>query len=436
MILDTWQREVLNYNGDFLLCTGRQVGKTTIMARKAGEHLIRNKGSKIIIVSLTEDQAKLIIVMILDYIEKHYKKEIARGKYKPTQNRVTLKNKSQAIARPVGNTGDAIRGFTGDVLIIDEGSRMPELAFTAGKPVLLTTAGQIWMCSTPFGKKGYFYESFLNRNNRFRIWHKSSENVIRDRHISDTWTDEQRTKAIKFLEDEKKDMGELEYGQEYMGLFLDDLQQFFSDELIEQVCNLKRIEGKSPILNKYMGCDIARLGGDETTIEIIQDNERGKWFHVENIVRKGLTTTKNEDLILDYDKLWNCRKIGIDAGAGTLGVSIYDHLLQHPQVKRKIIPMNNRQISMDRDGKKKQRIFKEDLYDNLRSMLERKELYLLDDSDIRLSLKSVQFEIMKETNKVSKVKIFGKYTHIVEGLTRAAWLAKKEKGLNTWFSYI
>ena len=33
--LDKWQQEVLDYDGDILLCTGRRVGKTYILARKA-----------------------------------------------------------------------------------------------------------------------------------------------------------------------------------------------------------------------------------------------------------------------------------------------------------------------------------------------------------------------------------------------------------------
>ena len=64
--LDSWQKEVLDYQGNILLCTGRQVGKTFIMARKCAKYMLEHRGSKIIIVSLTEDQAKLIIVMVLE----------------------------------------------------------------------------------------------------------------------------------------------------------------------------------------------------------------------------------------------------------------------------------------------------------------------------------------------------------------------------------
>ena len=74
MQLDKWQEEILNAKGHVLLCTGRQVGKTTIFARKASEYMISFPGSSIIVVSLTEDQAQLMIIMVLDYLEKHHPK--------------------------------------------------------------------------------------------------------------------------------------------------------------------------------------------------------------------------------------------------------------------------------------------------------------------------------------------------------------------------
>lgn len=107
--LDDWQKEALNHSGNLLLCTGRQVGKTTILSQKAATHMLKHPNTQILIVSLTEDQAKLIIVMILTYFEKHAKSRIMKGKNKPTQNRVAINNGSVALARPVGNTGDAMR---------------------------------------------------------------------------------------------------------------------------------------------------------------------------------------------------------------------------------------------------------------------------------------------------------------------------------------
>ena len=432
IVLDDYQEEVLKHNGNLVLCTGRQVGKTTIMARKAVDYMINNAGSKIIIVSLTEDQAKLIIVMMLDYTEKKNRKLIARGKNKPTQNKLNLTNKSSAIARPVGTTGDAVRGFTGDILIIDEASRMPELVWTASRPTLLTTGGQIWMCSTPHGKQGYFWEAFQNKHDKFKVFHISSEEVIQERPITQGWTESKRVEAIRFLKEERKDMSELQYGQEYLGLFLDELRQYFPDELIDKVCCMKRRESILRDRDYSLGVDIARLGDDESSFEIIDKISDKSLVQVENIVTRKTRTTQTEDRILQLNRQYNTIKhIYIDAGSGSLGVGIFDHLLDNSETKRKVVAINNRSRPLDREGKKKMKLLKEDLYDNLLSLMERGYIKLLDDEDLRLSLKSVQYEFIRKEMGFTQMRIFGNYTHIAEGLIRSAWCVK-DKTLNIW----
>ena len=434
IVLDDWQKEILEHEGNVLLCTGRQVGKTTIFAIKAARYMLNHPKSQIIVVSLTEDQAKLIIIMILDWLERHAPTRISKGMKRPTQNKITLTNKASVLARPVGTTGDAVRGFTGDVLIIDEASRMPELVWTASKPTLLTTAGKIWMCSTPFGKQGYFWECYQNKQERYKVFHINSEEVVKNRKVNRTWTEQKREEAIKFLESEKADMSELQYGQEYLGLFLDDLRQFFSDDLIAKACILQRPERK-PKSELYMGVDIARFGGDECAYEIIHRINDKIYYHIENITKKEQPTTKTEQDILHLNLSFPLSKVGIDAGSGSLGVGIFDRLLLDPNVKRKVVPMNNRSISLSRDGKARQRIFKEDMYDNMLSMLEKGELKLLDDPSVLASLKSVQWELVNVAG-TTKIRIFGNYTHIVEGLVKACWLAKKEKSLNFNIQYM
>jgi hypothetical protein len=433
-ILDDWQREALNHKGDLLLCTGRQIGKTYILARKAAERMIKQEGVRIIIASLTEDQAKLIIVMILDFLEKHFPKIIAKGRNKPTQSKITLINKSYAMARPVGTTGDSLRGFTGDVLVLDEVSRFSELILTAAKPTLLATGGELWLASTPFGKgtkqkPNYFYQCFLNKNGRFKVIYKPTPTAIRERKINDYWTEEKREKVLKFLEEEQKEMSELQFGQEYLGLFLDDIRQFFDDELIAKTCILRRPE-IYPKKNNCLGVDVARFGGDEITYEIL--NVRDEKIHqIENIVKKNQPTTQTEEDILHLNKIFNTEKIGIDAGSGALGVGIFDRLLKNVETRRRVVAMNNRMMSLDKNNKQKQKIFKQDMYENLLNLMEKGKIKLLNDDEVLMSLKSVQWELEGE-----KVRIFGSYTHIAEGLTRAAWLAEKEKINKPSISYI
>lgn len=428
--LDDWQKNLLEHEGNLLLCTGRQVGKTTIFSRKIAKYLLEHPNCQIIVVSLTEDQAKLMIVMVLDFLEKTTSKKIKKNLQFTNQNKITLTNGARVIARPVGTTGDAVRGFTGDILVIDEASRMPELVFEAAKPTLLTTGGKIWMCSTPFGKQGYFYECWLNKHGRFKVFHISSEEVIHNRPVRGGWTEEKRKENIAFLEQEKDDMSELQYGQEYLGLFLDDLRRFYEDAWIEKVCKLKRPD-ISPKTDNYLGCDIARMGGDKTTYEILHaPREPGKIIkqvHHSQEDHKPLTHT--EQRIIDISKQFNCTKIGIDAGSGSLGVSVLDHLLVTPFSKN-VVAMNNRQISLDRDGKKKQRIMNEDYHEFLKAGGEQGEVLLLDDDEIKNSFRSIQIEIVRKDDLISSVKIHGRDSHIVEGIKRAYWLAKKEKSKN------
>ncbi len=80
MIYDKWQQNILDCDGDLLANTGRQVGKTMTFSHKIGNYMLNHPKSRIIVVSLTEDQAHLIIIMVLDYLEKYNKKLIAKGK--------------------------------------------------------------------------------------------------------------------------------------------------------------------------------------------------------------------------------------------------------------------------------------------------------------------------------------------------------------------
>lgn len=427
-----------------MLCTGRRVGKTQIMAIKAAERMRAKPNQSIIIASLTEDQAKLIILMILQYLEENYPKEISkRAADKPTQNRIKLKNGSTALARPVGTTGDALRGFNGHVLILDEASRFNKLIMEAATPLLLTTGGEIWMASTPFGKQGFFWEMFNQSYNlkdpeaRFKVFYKTSVDVITNRPISDSWSEKRREKALKHLEKERKDKTEKEFGQEYLGLFLEDLQQFFEEELIQKCCTLRRPSFPVKTGKNYMGCDLARMGGDQNTREIINDPGYFPLIHVESIAKKKELTPVTERNIIETAKLWNVKKVGIDAGAGTLGVSILDHL-RESEIKHKVVPINNRTVVVEQTEKnneikdKVQRFLKEDLYFQMKAAMERGELLLLFDQEVMASLRSVQIEYPEEDDALRRARIFGKHTHIVEGLVRAYHLAKKEKSLNLW----
>ena len=429
MKLDKWQEEIIAYESNILLAKGRRIGATHVMGVKAIEYLMKHENkhpsSQIVCVSLTEDQAQLIILFALQYAQKKYPKFIAKGKDKPQLNRLILKvngNRRILLARPVGVTGDSVRGFEGQVLMVDEASRMPKLFWAAAKPILLTTGGKIWMWSTFKGKQEYFWKSFDESHNkrdikaRFKTWLLNTPEVIENRPISESWTKEQRNEAIKILEEEKRDMTILEFNQEYMAIPSDKMRQLFDEELIIKCQTLNRPE-EIGYGDFYLGVDVARLGEDESTFEVVKKIDKNNYHHVEHIYTTKTLTTNTTEKIFQLDNKFHFKQIFIDAyGVGT---GVFDQLLSNDRTKRKSVAIGHSSKPLDYEEKKKEKVKEWDLYENLKALMEQGKIKLLKSDKVFHSLNSIQYEY--EENKII---ITGSDKHVADGLVRASWCAK------------
>jgi len=446
--LDEWQKEILeDEDNHILLAKGRRIGATHLFSIKAVEwlrtHHNSHPTSQIVCSSITEGQAQLLIAFATQYAHENYPKLIAKGKDKPTLNRLILKvnkNRRILIAKPVGDTGKSARGFEGQILMVDEGPFQPELFFNAATPILATTNGRIWMWGTFNGREGYFWRNYekavikQDPKARFKVWMMDTETVAHNRPISKSWTQEQKEGLIEYLAEEKEDKSEMAYAQEYLAIASLDKRQFYSDDWIEKICHIDEHAQISKDGDFYGGFDLARMGGDQFTAEILKKIEDKNIVQADHYTRKLLLTTDNEDLVMEYTRKWNCRESGIDAGAGTLGVSIYDHLQRVSDMKKRIIAMNNRAMSINNE-KGKQRLFNEDMHDNLRAMGERGEIHFFNNEEIKASLRSVQWDLVTDNHGLTKVKIYGRFTHIAEGLKFAAYLAN-QKHLNLHIHWV
>lgn len=428
--LDDWQEEFLKYRGDKLLCTGRRVGKTYIMARGGIDRMLEKK-TTVIIFSTTEEQSMIILAMAKQYLTEKSPGHASKKKAETNLRKITLRNGSIMKCRPAGDSGDSGRGFEADIVIVDEAARMGKFFWIAAKPIILMTAGELWLASTPFGKQGYFWESFNESVNlkhpdaRFKVFYKTTEQVIKERKVTREWTEVRREKIFRILEQDKRTMSRLEYGQEYQGLFMEDLQQFFPDDMIRACQDRERPEGINPNLDYFLGQDIARMGEDETTFEIgfIAGEEI---VQVENLVTKKTHLTDTFRANLELDSKYNFNKMFIDDEG--IGVGVFDMMMDDDQLKRKTVGINNSKKVIDKDGKEKG-ILKNELYYRLRTLLEERKIHLLKDESIFQSLKSVQYQYTTNNKGVPIMKLFGNDTHIAEGLIRLA-MAIKYKDLN------
>ena len=325
--LDPWQKEVLKYKGDILLCTGRRVGKTYIMARKAIDRMLKEPNTKILMFSLTEEQAMLIMVMAKNYLLETAPRTLVKKQTETNKKTLTLKNGSCMKVRPAGDTGDSGRGFEADVMIVDEASRMGKFFWIAVLPVVMMTAGEVWICSTPFGKKGYFWERFneaynlKDENARFKVFYTTTEKVIKERT---GWTEEEREARWQTIQYDKKDMSKLEYGQEYLGLFMEDIMQFFPDEMIYKAQQVEKPEIIDKNKTFYLGQDIARMGDDQTTYEIGYLNGE-ILIQVENQITQHTFLTDTFNMTKQLDTLYDFHKIFTDDEG--IGVGVFDMLM-------------------------------------------------------------------------------------------------------------
>lgn len=433
---DPWQVEFLNTKGDKILCCGRQVGKSEICSADAGEFAANNPKSKpIVMIAPTERQAYSLFTKTLNYLADNYPKLIMQGKDRPTKEKIKLKNGVEIYCLPVGKDGLGIRFLTIGRLYVDEASRVPENVWTAIEPALLTTGGDEILLSTPFGAQGMFYDIFKNKEAAFDSFTRfsiDSEKVIQNRLVSETWLQIQRDKALQKLEQAKKRMSKREYAQEFMGQFVEDLHRWFSDELIIQSCTEKRVEGLGE-REYYMGVDIARMGEDYSSFQILERINKDMIIQRENLYTAKKLTTETFNKIKDLDKLWKFSKIFIDAGSGSLGVGIFDQCLNDEQLKRKVIAINNADRPLEHsESPYRSKILKEDLYDNLHALMEQRRIKLLDDEELIENLKSIQYEYVLKEGEPTRLRIFANPSaDLVEALVRAAWCSKY-KNLNIW----
>jgi hypothetical protein len=99
------------------------------------------------------------------------------------------------------------------LLVVDEAARVPDALYYAVRPMLAVSRGRLVCLSTPFGKRGFFFET----------WH-GSEPWERVRITADQCP----RIAKEFLAEERQALGERWYRQEYECSFEDTIDQLFS----------------------------------------------------------------------------------------------------------------------------------------------------------------------------------------------------------------
>lgn len=217
--LDPWQCDVARSDARrvILLCS-RQSGKSTTTAAIALHDAIYHDSFNILLLSPSLRQSSELFRRVLTILNNlPDRPDIVE------ENKLSLQlgNRSRIVSLPASEA--TVRSFTANKIIIDEAARVSDELYRAVRPMLATTNGQLTLMSSPWGRRGFFYEE----------WHADQQNP------DDTWkrvriTAEQCPRIpAKFLADEKRSMGEVWYNSEYLCQFAETVNSVFRYEDVD-----------------------------------------------------------------------------------------------------------------------------------------------------------------------------------------------------------
>jgi hypothetical protein len=188
----------------------RQWGKSTLTAALAVFRSVSSPESLTLILSPSERQSAEFLHKAATFLQRLGIRTRSDGH---NATSLLLPNRSRIIGLPARDA--TIRGFSAvSLLIIDEASRLPDHVYHAIRPMLAVSSGDLWMLSTPWGKSGFFYQTWANGGPQ---WTRLQVPAAECPRISPT-----------YLEEERLNLGETLFKQEYCCDFVDPIDSVFS----------------------------------------------------------------------------------------------------------------------------------------------------------------------------------------------------------------
>ncbi len=215
---DPWQARVLRSpSRQVLLNCARQSGKSTTTAILALHRAVHAPGSLVLVISPSQRQSRELFLKVCDY-----RRALDQGGEGPglaEDNRLSLRldNGSRVVALPSSEA--TIRGFSAvDLVVEDEAARVRDETYLAVRPMVAVSGGRVVLMSTPFGRRGHFYDAWARGGD---AWARVEIAADRCPRIS-----------AEFLAEERAALGEWRFRQEYLCEFVEGDDQLFAHDAI------------------------------------------------------------------------------------------------------------------------------------------------------------------------------------------------------------
>ena len=213
---DRTQMEVLESSAKrgVLNCC-RQWGKSTVAAAMAVHRAYTRPKSLVLVASPSERQSAEFLAKTAELVRRLEMKPRGDGKNAIS---ILMPNGSRIVGLP-GTEGKS-RGFSAvSLLLIDEAARVPDDVYQSLRPMLARSDGDLWLMSTPWGQRGFFYEAWVNGGPE---WFRVSGKATECPRIS-----------TSFLEEERREKTSEWFSQEYLCEFTTNEEMLFDRDMVE-----------------------------------------------------------------------------------------------------------------------------------------------------------------------------------------------------------
>jgi hypothetical protein len=212
---DPWQERLLRSSSDrVLLNVARQAGKSSMAAIIGLHRALTHPGSLVLCLAPALRQSQELFAKVSGFY-----RDLGRPVPADAEHRLGLEfsNRSRIAALP--GSERTVRGFSGvDLLIVDEAARVDDALVYSVRPMLAVSGGALMMLSTPYGRRGVFYEEWTGGEG----WERYEVPASECPRIS-----------ASFLEAERRAMPEYWFAQEYLCEFRETEDQLWTHEMIE-----------------------------------------------------------------------------------------------------------------------------------------------------------------------------------------------------------
>lgn len=209
-IPDPWQAQVLRWSGKrLLMLCARQTGKSTTAAALGLHTALYYPGSLVLLVSPSLRQSGELFRKVSDFLRLL---DVPPKLLEDNKLTCQLANGSRVVSLPGKEA--TVRGFSGAALIIeDEAARVLDDLYYTLRPMLAVSGGRLMLMSTPFGKRGHFFEEWENGG---PAWERVKVTARECPRIT-----------AGFLAEERAAIGDWWYRQEYGCEFVEMVGQLF-----------------------------------------------------------------------------------------------------------------------------------------------------------------------------------------------------------------